>query len=186
MLCCTCQQGSPYNTTVNYCYVAPVNRVVDTRLLLVNVMLHLSIELSIQDYFYRNGAKHIKSRLENVINWVIYCCFHITLFFIYIKTAATYKNRCFCLNAYEPRREKTGLRGFRPGSTQTGMCSQKDSKKFWIKKVEKLYYLYRENKGADQLRGYCEADLRLCFRIGKIPVFSRCGSYTAWLYLKQN
>ena len=23
----------------------------------------------------------------------------------------------------------------------------------------------------------CEADLRLCFRIGKNPVFSRCGSY---------
>ena len=33
-----------------------------------------------------------------------------------------------------------------------------------------------ENKGADQLRGYREADLRLCFRIGQIPVFSRCGS----------
>ena len=25
--------------------------------------------------------------------------------------------------------------------------------------------LCKENKGADQLRGYCEADLRLCFRI---------------------
>ena len=30
-----------------------------------------------------------------------------------------------------------------------------------------------ENKGADQLRGYREADLRLCFRIRKNPVFSR-------------
>ena len=29
-----------------------------------------------------------------------------------------------------------------------------------------------ENKGADQLQGYCEADLRLCFRICKKPVFS--------------
>ena len=28
-----------------------------------------------------------------------------------------------------------------------------------------LYYLCSENKGADQLRGYREADLRLCFRI---------------------
>ena len=37
--------------------------------------------------------------------------------------------------------------------------------KFWIKVVEGLYYLYSENKDADQLRGYCEADLRLCFRI---------------------
>ena len=33
-----------------------------------------------------------------------------------------------------------------------------------------------ENKGADQLRSYCEADLRLCFITGKNPVFSRCGS----------
>ena len=36
--------------------------------------------------------------------------------------------------------------------------------------------VYSENKGADQLRGYREADLRLCFRICKKPVFSRRGS----------
>ena len=29
-----------------------------------------------------------------------------------------------------------------------------------------------KKKGADQLRGYREADLRLCFRISKKPVFS--------------
>ena len=33
-----------------------------------------------------------------------------------------------------------------------------------------------KNKGADQLHGYREADLRLCFRICKKPVFSRRGS----------
>ena len=44
--------------------------------------------------------------------------------------------------------------------------------KFRILKVEGLYYLFRENKGADQLRGYREADLRLCFRICKMLVFS--------------
>ena len=33
--------------------------------------------------------------------------------------------------------------------------------------MEGLYYLCSENKGADQLRGYREADLRLCFRICK-------------------
>ena len=48
--------------------------------------------------------------------------------------------------------------------------------KFRIKKVGGLYYLYSENKGADQLRGYREADLRLCFRICKMLVFSLCGS----------
>ena len=39
-----------------------------------------------------------------------------------------------------------------------------------------MYYLCSENKGADQLRGYREADLRLCFRICEKPVFSRRGS----------
>ena len=37
--------------------------------------------------------------------------------------------------------------------------------KFRIEEVERLYYPCSENKGADQLRGYREADLRLCFRI---------------------
>ena len=39
-----------------------------------------------------------------------------------------------------------------------------------------MYYPYSENKDADQLRGYREADLRLCFCICKKPVFSRRGS----------
>ena len=45
------------------------------------------------------------------------------------------------------------------------------SLKFRIKVVKELYCPYCENKGADQLRdqlsGYREADLRLCFRICK-------------------
>ena len=43
--------------------------------------------------------------------------------------------------------------------------------KFLIQKEEGLYYLCRENKGGDQLRGYREADLRLCFCIFKTFVF---------------
>ena len=50
--------------------------------------------------------------------------------------------------------------------------------KFRIYVVERLYYLCSENKGADQLRGYREADLRLCFRICKKTVFLRRGSIT--------
>ena len=38
-------------------------------------------------------------------------------------------------------------------------------------KVEKLYYPCSENKGADQLRSYCEADLRLCFCLCRLLVF---------------
>ena len=40
-----------------------------------------------------------------------------------------------------------------------------------------MYYWCSEKKGADQLRGYCEADLRLCFRMCEKPVFIRRGSY---------
>ena len=49
--------------------------------------------------------------------------------------------------------------------------------KFRINEVEVLYYPCSINKGADQLRGYREADLRLCFGISKKLVFSRRGSY---------
>ena len=45
-----------------------------------------------------------------------------------------------------------------------------------------MYYPCSENKDADQLRGYREADnreadLRLCFRPCKLLVFSRTGSH---------
>ena len=43
-----------------------------------------------------------------------------------------------------------------------------------------MYYPRSENKGADQLRGYCEADLRLCFRICRLLVFPWGGSYVNW------
>ena len=39
-----------------------------------------------------------------------------------------------------------------------------------------MYFPSSENKGADQLRGHREADLRLCFRICRLLVFSRGGS----------
>ena len=48
--------------------------------------------------------------------------------------------------------------------------------KFGSWKVEELYYPCSKNKGVDQLRGYREADLRLCFRICKLLVFSQGGS----------
>ena len=46
-----------------------------------------------------------------------------------------------------------------------------------------MYYPCSENKDADQLRGYREADLRLCFRPCKLLVFSRTGSdIFVWLF----
>ena len=52
--------------------------------------------------------------------------------------------------------------------------------KFRIKVGEGLYHPCSENKGADQLRSYCAAALRLCFRICKNPVFSWRGSNKFW------
>ena len=44
------------------------------------------------------------------------------------------------------------------------------SLKFRIYVEEELYYPSSENKGADQLRGYREADLRLCFRLCRLLI----------------
>ena len=54
-------------------------------------------------------------------------------------------------------------------------------RKFFIKEVEGLYYPQGENKGADRFRGYREADLRLCFRIYRLLVFSCCSSFFNFL-----
>ena len=68
------------------------------------------------------------------------------------------------------------LLDFRLGQTQTGLYVRPQKMatgwKMRIYEVEGLYYLCSENKGADQLRSYCAADLRLCFRICKKQVFS--------------
>ena len=58
------------------------------------------------------------------------------------------------------------------------MQSQKMARglNFRIEKVEGLDYLCSENKSADQLRGYREADLRLCFHICKM--FSHDAAHT--------
>ena len=62
--------------------------------------------------------------------------------------------------------------------TNQAAQSQKQAKglNFRIEE-EEVYYLCSENKGADQLRGYREADLHLCFRICRLLVFSRGGSF---------
>ena len=57
--------------------------------------------------------------------------------------------------------------------------SQKQARslKFWSKVEEELYYPSSENKGADHLRGYREADLCLCFRLCRLLVFPLGGSF---------
>ena len=51
----------------------------------------------------------------------------------------------------EPRCEKTGIRGFRPGPVQLQKMAR--GLKFRIKIEEGLYYPCSENKGADQFYG---------------------------------
>ena len=66
-----------------------------------------------------------------------------------------------------------------PNRSHTGpVQSQKRARSlnFWIYVEEELYYPSSENKGADQLRGNREADLRLCFCLCRLLVFSRGGS----------
>ena len=55
---------------------------------------------------------------------------------------------------------------FRPCPTQTGLYSHRRwlvAGNFGLKKVEELFYPCSENKGADQLRSYCEADFAFVF-----------------------
>ena len=48
-----------------------------------------------------------------------------------------------------------------------------------------MYYPCSENKGADQLRGYRDADLRLCFRICKLLVFLCGGSNVSFIAISK-
>ena len=63
-----------------------------------------------------------------------------------------------------------------PNRSDTNIAVQAQKKarnlKVRIKEEEELYFPSSENKGADQLRGYREADLRLCFRLCRLLVFS--------------
>ena len=95
---------------------------------------------------------------------------HMCAMYLHLKALCTFY---FLIN--EPRREKTNvlvsdLVRHKPGCTAT-----EDGYRLEISEVERrgiVLYLCSENKGADQLRGYREADLRLCFCICRTLVFS--------------
>ena len=73
----------------------------------------------------------------------------------------------------EPVHEKTNNLGFRPGPTQTWLYRHRrwlEAGNFGLR--VKLYYQCSENKDADWLRSYCEADLCLCFRLCRLLIFS--------------
>ena len=79
------------------------------------------------------------------------------------------------LSSFERRCEKASLRGFRPGPTQTRLYNHTrwlDARNFVPRKKRDCIIRVAKTKNANQLRGDREADLRLCFRICKKPVFS--------------
>ena len=88
------------------------------------------------------------------------------------------KNNMYIFSAlfvsFEPRYEKTNILVSTGSYTNQAVQLQKIARvlKLRIEKVEGSYNLCSENKGADQLRGYREADLRQCFRICKTLIFS--------------
>ena len=90
---------------------------------------------------------------------------------------------CLMFNKFKDhlsRDERKPVFGFQTMSdTNRAVQAQRMARslKFRISEEEKLYYPSSENKGADQLRIYCEADLCLCFCIGKNPVSSCRGSF---------
>ena len=77
--------------------------------------------------------------------------------------------RLYMYNLIVPPREKTNIV---VQVTHKIICAAAEGgwargMKFRIWEVERLYYPCSEKKGADQLRGYRDADLHLCFRIAK-------------------
>ena len=69
---------------------------------------------------------------------------------------------------------KTSLQGFRPALTQTVLCRYRrwlEAGNWDLERRDIVLSVLAKNKGADQLCSYFEADLRLCFRIGKNMCF---------------
>ena len=72
----------------------------------------------------------------------------------------------------------------RPDTNQPVQSQKRASRlKFRIEVEEALYCSSSENKGADQLRSSCEADLRLCFCLCRLLVFPCGGSNMSSVYV---
>ena len=83
----------------------------------------------------------------------------------------------------EPVREITNNLGSDQVRLKPGYTVIEDGQRLEILDLESrgivlsvVYYPCSEDKGADQLRSYCEADLRLCFRLCRLLVFPCGGS----------
>ena len=89
-----------------------------------------------------------------------------------LNNFSTHHLVCYTLQQLEPSHEKTNNLGFGPDPTQTGLYSHRRRLEAWAEVEEILYCLCTENKGADQLCSNRTADLRLCFCLSILLVFS--------------
>ena len=74
----------------------------------------------------------------------------------------------------------------RPDTNRSAQSQQKARIwNIWVQKVEEFYDPSSENKGDDQVRSYCycEADLRLSFRVCRLFVFPSNGSFIVLVIL---
>ena len=107
----------------------------------------------------------------------IYCIMVATVFRKFRRSTAAMSSS-ICCNIRAARQENWSSRFPTRYDINRSVQSQKRARsfKFQIEEEEELFYPSSENKSADQLCSYCTADctadLTLCFRIGKNPVFS--------------
>ena len=106
-----------------------------------------------------------------------------------MKTGFLQKQLFQCIILFEPVREKTNNLGSDQVGHKLACTITADGKRLEILDLESrgivLRYMCSENKGADQLRSYCEADLRLCFRLCRLLVFPCVGSLNFCLKTNQ-
>ena len=72
---------------------------------------------------YRNRETQLRTFLRHIHPFLRNQFLHYRIFIIELVRA--------CYVRYEPRCEKTGLRGLRPGPTQTGLCSHRRWLEAW-------------------------------------------------------
>ena len=101
---------------------------------------------------------------------VFSCCFFDCYMYLYTTVTVLY---FFVFFACNDNRENRSLGFLTRSDTNRAVQLQKIVRdtKFGFRKKRDFTILVAKTKGADQLRSYCTADLRLCFRICKKWVF---------------
>ena len=144
--------------------------------ILTSISFHFSLVVRKQDYCLckNKGADQLCSNCTFAFATRIEQC----LFFLNPKFLAIFCNctcqfmlglvgdRFSCVGSHLSRLVGKPTMWFRNRSdTNQAVQSQKQARdlKFWLEVEEESYYPSSENKGAYQLRGYREADLRLFF-----------------------